>query len=263
MEALAPPVPGAETTPIPSHLRNESGPEMESGSPETESAPDTYRYQRSKIGGLMTAAILIVLLAIGVVGGIIGLALLDSNNEQQQQEQRKAERETTKVNYTLAGKKRVRLGGLEVGVKLVEYGPLRVKDQANRVHISDSPHLQIHLELRSRRSTPVKYVSWYGRSFPRGSSQNVVAELKDQDGTSYNMPVYEDIKGLFGHVDEAVLEKSQRIQDCIIFELPENRKITDIKELYLTLPMECVGSDGDIRFLIPQEFITLVEDAGQ
>ncbi|MEE2641151.1 MAG: hypothetical protein VX768_11035, partial [Planctomycetota bacterium] len=72
----------------------------------------------------------------------------------------------------------------------------------------------------------------------------------------------EDVKGLFGHTPKATLEKNQRLQDCMIFEIPAGKTITDIQELRLTLPMECFGNSGDIHFSIPQEMISLVTDDG-
>lgn len=262
VEAVQPPsLPGAEPSPIPSHLQKESGPpELTEPSASETKESETFRYQRSKVGGVMMTAILIVLIAGGVVGGIVGLAMLDKNSTDNKKAERERKEEANKkIDYTLAGKKRVKLGDLEVGVKLVEFGPVRVKDQTNKVHVSSEQLLQVYLEIRSRRSSDVEYVSWYGNSFARGDDR-VVAELTDQDGRSCDMPVYGDVKGLFGHTPQAVIARNERIQDCIIFELPKNTTVTDIKELRLSLPMECFGNEGNLYFKIPQELITLVSD---
>lgn len=262
VEAVNPPsLPNADASPIPSHLQGTAqppgGPEE---SPSSESGVETFRYRRSKFGSMITVAILLTLLAAGVVGGITWLAMYDSSTKNQQSEKSEEERkEEVKKKAITAGKKRAKLGNLEVGVKLVEYGPLRVKDQTNKVHISSDPLLQIHLEIRSRNPRSVDYVSWYGNSFERGDSQ-VVAELTDQNGDVCDMPVFGDVKGLFGHTAKATIEKNERVQDCVVFELPAGKTITDIKELYLTLPMECFGNQGEIHFKIPAEMIALVSD---
>ncbi|MEE2642697.1 MAG: hypothetical protein VX768_18860, partial [Planctomycetota bacterium] len=238
VEAMNPPVGNTDAPPIPSHLQGQNESSMPADAPMSEGTPDgeSFRYKRSKVGGIVIVSSLMVLLAGGVVAGIVALAMIDSNSKASSRKEKENAEAKEKVNFITAGKKRAKLGDLEVGVKLVEFGPLRVKDQTNKVHVSSDPMLQIHLEIRSRRSSEVDYVSWYGNSFTRGGDQ-VVAELTDQDGKSCDMPVFEDVKGLFGHTPKATLEKNQRLQDCMIFEIPAGKTITDIQELRLTLPM--------------------------
>lgn len=263
VDAVQPPaIPGQDQNPIPSHLQGVEG--SSGASDETQSADpgrEAPRYQRSRTGGNITVLIICVLLGVGFVGGIVGLAMYDNKTQEKKEAEEEEKARKKKINFVTAGKKRVRQGGLEFAIKLVEFGPLRVKDQANKVHVSSGALLQIHFEIRSRRSSKVNYVSWYGNSFSRGNKQ-VVAELTDQNGKTCDMPVFEDVKGLFGHTPKATLEKNERINDCIVFELPPNSTITDINELRLTLPMECIGTTGNIYFRIPQDMIGLISKDG-
>ena len=252
---------GGDQTPIPSHLQGTTDdPAVEEKKTLTQSSSETFCYKKSKVGGIITVSIFVMLLAAGVVGGIAALAMLDSKTKENEKEaDRKNGDQKKKVEYITAGKKRAKMGDLEVAVKLVEYGPLRVKDQTNKVHVSSDPLLQIHFEIRSRRNSTVEYVSWYGNSFSRGNDQ-VVAELTDQNGKTCDMPVFGDVKGILGHTPKAWIEDNERVQDCVIFELPKGSTITDITEFRLTLPMECFGNTGNIRFKIPQSMINLVTD---
>ena len=265
VEAPQPPaVPPQVQSPIPSHLQENSDPQLPA-QPASVSQPATerVRYQRSKIGGLVSTSLLLFALIAAIIGGIWGLAMWDSKTAEEKKNQRAADKDANhKINYALAGKKRAKLGNLEVAVKLVEFGPLRVKDQNNKVHVSSEPLLQIFVEIRSRGSRPVDYVSWYGNSFKRGNDQ-VVAQLSDTSGKIFNMPVFGDVKGLFGHTPQAKIEKNERIQDCIVFELPAGASVTDFEELRLSLPMECFGNFGTLYFKIPKDLIRLVsEEAG-
>lgn len=260
VEAAQPGAGVPDSSPIPSHLQagNEPQPQSTVHSGQV-STGEPIRYQRSKIGGVVFAAMTVVVLALAAVGGIWGLAMLDNQNAEDSKNKNQSQLPDRKIKYFVAGKQRAKLGNVEVGVASVEYGPLRVKDQANIVHISSDPLIQIFVEIRSRQPNTLNYVSWYGNSFERGSDQ-VVAELRDQDGKVFNMPVFGDVKGIFGHISAARMEKNERIQDCIVFELPESIKITDIKELRLSLPMECFAKQGAIHFKISNELIQLVTD---
>ncbi|MEC9092840.1 MAG: hypothetical protein VX438_09065 [Planctomycetota bacterium] len=256
--AVQPPdLPGQEPIPIPSHLQEGSDTanipgQTKSANPDQESPG----YRRSKLGGNLTALAICVLLGAGLAGGMVALALFDNKTQEKKETEHKKAKEK-KRKFVTAGKKRVKLGDLEIGIKLVEFGPLRVKDQNNKVHESSDSLLQIHVEIRSRRSNNVEYVSWYGNSFSRGQEQ-VVAELTDQQGQTLDMPVFGDVKGLFGHTPTATIEKNERISDCLIFELPQNTTIADIRELELVLPMECFGNKGNVYFRIPQDMIVLI-----
>lgn len=264
VEAIqAPAVPEAEGTPLPSHLTQQSDAQPPPPSTaEPESSADRFQYRRSKVGGVVWAAVGVVLLAGAVIGGIWGLALLDRNTAENDRIRKKEKREIEaeqKKSFALVGKKGAKLGNIQVNVKLVEFGPLRVKDQSNRVHVSSDSLLQIYIEIRNRNSDAVNYVSWYGNSFESQGKQ-VVAQLSDQDGTIYNMPVFGDVKGLFGHTAKAKIEKNERVPDCIVFELPPKTSVTDIKELKLTLPMQSFGRNGEMNFKIPQDKIQLVSE---
>lgn len=266
VEASQPPaLPRKPASPVPSHLQSPAEPEERVPEPAPPAQPsERVRYQRSKIGGLVTVSIVTVALVAIVGGGFWGLALMDSKRTENAREEA-AKKLAENIQYILAGKKRARLGNMEVSVEGAEYGPLRVKGQSNRVQVSSDPMLQIFLEIRSRRPRAVNYVSWYGNTFPRGSEQ-VVAQLRDEQGVVFNMPVFEGVKGLFGHTSEAVIENNQRIQDCLVFELPADMPITDLKDLFLSLPMECFGdrNRSTIYFRIPREMIQVVGDeAGQ
>ena len=264
VEATAPPPPSEKgPTPLPSHLQQpEAAVNPGGGAAQEQSQVPTHRYQRSKIGGVIFASILVVLIGGAVIGGIWGLALLDSNTARKEKAEKDKQEEVEskkKIVYAEVGKKGAKLGKIQVNIKLVEFGPLRVKDQSNRVHVSSDSLLQIFLEIRSRFPGDVNYVSWYGNSFDRSGKQ-VVAQLSDQNGTVFNMPVFGDVKGLFGHTPKATLERNERAQDCVVFELPAGTAITDIKELKLALPMECFGRKGTLYFKIPQEEIQLVAE---
>ena len=161
-----------------------------------------------------------------------------------------------KINYLLAGKKKGRIGNVDVGVRKVEYAPLRVKDQSFKVHDSSEMVIQIYLEVKTKRMGETKYTSWYGNLFKRGDV-DVEATLQDETGRKCLMPVYEGVSTVQGNTPSAIMEKNQKVNDCIIFSLPEDVRITDIEELRLKLPMETVNSVGDIYFKIPRDDIKL------
>jgi DNA-directed RNA polymerase subunit M/transcription elongation factor TFIIS len=259
VEAAQPPaLPTDENIPIPSHLQGQTDVE-ESPSSETvpSSSPEPRRYSRSKFASVLNSGLIVIVLLLLLGGGIVALIMWDTNTEKKNKEQRQANGNSEEITYVLAGKKRVKLAGFEIGVKFVEYGPIRVKDQQAVVHESSGSLLQIYLEMRSRRNNPMTYVSWYGNSFDREGVQQV-ATLTDENGNPCEMPVFDDVTGVFGHTAEAILERNGRLEDCLIFELPAGVKITDFKELRLTLPMENIGNSGNIYFKILEEDIRLV-----
>lgn len=261
VEAATPPVPVADGSPIPSHLQGGASPApTPTDAPADE--PSTFRYRRSKVGGNLFA-IFLVLAVVGVIGGSITLlVMLDRQSDQRQAD---ADKEAKKnktapqedIQYLKAGKQKGRVANVEVGINRVEYSPLTVKDQNNTVHQSDNMVIQVILDIRSRREKATPYQSPYGWEFKRGT-ENVTATLTDDQGTVLNMPVYEGVANVQWHTKTATLEKNDRISDCLIFELPEGRKITDIKSLKFHLPMECVGSNATLFFNIPGESIKLI-----
>lgn len=250
----------SEKTPLPSHLQS---PSPNVGMPPKlpdETTASALNYKRSKAGGPLIAVV-VILVFVAVIGvGVVYLVQLDSvaksNGNDNASDRDKGKDVPEKINYLLAGKKKGRIGGVEVSIRKVEYAPLRVKDQNFKVHDSSEMVLQIYLEVRTKRMGETMYTSWYGNLFKRGDV-DVEATLQDETGRLCLMPVYEGVSTVQGNTPFAKLEKNQRVNDCIIFSLPEGVGITDIKELRLKLPMETVSSVGDIYFKIPRDAIKL------
>ena len=245
-------------TPLPSHLQSPSQNVGSSPAIPDETTTTALNYKRSKAGGPLIAGLVILVFVVVIGAGVIYLVQLDSvakskGNDNTSDGDKDVPAE---INYLLAGKKKGRLGEVEVAVRKVEYAPLRVKDQNFKVHDSSEMVVQVYLELRTKRMEETVYTSWYGNLFERGDAE-VEATLQDETGRLCEMPVYEGVSRVQGNTPFAKLEKNQKINDCIIFSMPEGVGITDIKELRLKLPMETVGSVGDIYFKIPRDDIKL------
>lgn len=245
-------------TPLPSHLQS---PSPDVGMPQEladEESATALNYKRSKAGGPLIVVLVILVFVAAIGAGVIYLVQLDrvakSNGNDNTSDRDKGVPE--KIKYLLAGKKKGRIGGVEVAIRKVEYAPLRVKDQNFKVHDSSEMVLQVYLEVRTKRMEETVYTSWYGNLFKRGDV-DVEATLQDETGRLCLMPVYEGVSTVQGNTPFAKLEKNQRVNDCIIFSLPEGVGITDIKELRLKLPMETVSSVGDIYFKIPRDDVKL------
>lgn len=245
-------------TPLPSHLQSPSQNVGNSPAIPDETTTTALNYKRSKAGGPLIAVVVILVFVAVIGAGVIYLVQLDSvakskgdDNTSDGDKDVPAE-----INYLLAGKKKGRLGEVEVAIRKVEYAPLRVKDQNFKVHDSSEMVVQVYLEVRTKRKEETVYTSWYGNLFKRGDAE-VEATLQDETGRLCVMPVYEGVSRVQGNTPFAKLEKNQKINDCIIFSMPEGVGITDIKELRLKLPMETVSSVGDIYFKIPRDDIKL------
>ena len=72
VEAMNPPVGNTDAPPIPSHLQGQNESSMTADAPMSEGTPDgeSFRYKRSKVGGIVIVSSLMVLLAGGVVGAL-------------------------------------------------------------------------------------------------------------------------------------------------------------------------------------------------
>lgn len=245
-------------TPLPSHLQSPSQNVGNSPAIPDETTTTALNYKRSKAGGPLIAVVVILVFVAVIGAGVIYLVQLDSVAKSKSDDNTSdGDKDVpAEINYLLAGKKKGRLGEVEVAVRKVEYAPLRVKDQNFKVHDSSEMVVQVYLEVRTKRKEETVYTSWYGNLFKRGDAE-VEATLQDETGRLCVMPVYEGVSRVQGNTPFAKLEKNQKINDCIIFSMPEGVGITDIKELRLKLPMETVSSVGDIYFKIPRDDIKL------
>lgn len=260
VEASASPNAAVEKTPLPSHLQSPAPIANTSSTDPVESPTAAYNYKRSKAGGPLIVVVVLLIFFVVIGGGAIYLVQLDSATKSKDSEKEsdgdKKKNAPKKINYLLAGKKKGRIGNVDVGIRKVEYAPLRVKDQSFTVHDSSEMVIQIYLEVKTKRMGETKYTSWYGNLFKRGEV-DVEATLQDETGRKCLMPVYEGVSTVQGNTPTANMEKNQKVNDCIIFSLPEGVRITDIEELRLKLPMETVNSVGDIYFKIPRDDIKL------
>ena len=219
-----------------------------------------YERQGNSFGCLLVA----IFVAIGVVGFITMLVVYgptlmsqgDSDGESTQSDPRKETR--AEIVWVDASEQASKLRNMQVRITRVQFGEVRGRDESKQLQVSEGQKfLQVFVELRNR-GAKTDYLSWYGNEF-EGEEEYFSATLRDQDDNLVPMNVFTDVKKLAGHTATGELVKNQRLRDVIIFALEEDMSISDIEELYLTLPGHAFDINGFLYFRIPGSMINTGE----
>ena len=158
-----------------------------------------------------------------------------------------------KKSWPSADKNAAKFGKIRVKIKQVIFAPVRGKDGSNVVQTSgETSYLHIHLEIRNMGPEGSPYLSWYGNLFEDGMYR---AEVYDQDDREFDMMVFEDITAIAGHTASRSMGHKDIFGDVIIFEIPADTSLSDIKELYCRLPGQAFSVNGSMKFKIPASMI--------
>lgn len=238
-------------------------PQATGGGAVPEAAARPRLAKRSSGGGLMMIGLAVV--ALLVIGGGGALLVMYKGTGIFMQESTRGTGEAGRrgetddgaggtVTWTDASKSAA-LNHIKVRIDRVEFGEVRAKDARNKVQTSDNANfLQIFLELENQGDKPVDYQSWYGNEFSSDEGQ-VVALLADQDGHEFPMMTFGDVARVRGHVTQEQLNKRDKVQDVVIYDLPDGVDRRSIKSLHLTLPAAAYGDRGLYRFKIQAAMI--------
>lgn len=142
--------------------------------------------------------------------------------------------------------------GMHVRITRCEYGEVLARD-ANNQPIAAGPgeFLKIHLRITNRLKSSARYISWYGHQFRDGNEQ-AAAKLVDTDGREYPLQRWSGLKRIESHIEEAMLEPGETINDVLIFALPA-AKGRGGEELRLQLPAAAVARTGWFNFKLTTE----------
>ena len=159
------------------------------------------------------------------------------------------------VRWSDATRVELRMNHLLVRVSSVERGEVRGKDASNRVIVSETDnYLLIYLRITNAGAADVLYRSWYGRAFDDQGTPRI-AQLSDNTQRKYEMMVFSGVKSIKGHIREARLKPQERIEDVVVFALPEDLDRARIEYFRLELPAAACGGSGFGRFEIPSAMI--------
>lgn len=149
----------------------------------------------------------------------------------------------------------IQLNDVAVDVDYVGYGDVRVKDENNRVVISqDKNYLQVYVNIKNLRPTALGYNSWYGNSF-FSDGGHVGATLVDDSDRQYEMLAFTGVTEVQGHTREATLGMGEVAKDVLVFLIPSSIDLRTIGYFHLDLPADAYGGDGIYRFEIPRRVV--------
>ncbi len=137
----------------------------------------------------------------------------------------------------------------KVRILAVRYEAVRTKDDTNTVRVSDRKYLQIDVRVMNATTDTPTYTSW----FQLGKAST--ARLEDDQGRRYPIAMLVDARRVKGHTATAAMTPLERIDDVLVFEIPEGVTLSDIRYLRLTLPAAAWGDEGEMRFQIANDRI--------
>ena len=166
----------------------------------------------------------------------------------------------TEIHWSDASRYSARLTNIKVKVERAEHGEVRARTSDLDVQSSeDESFFQLSVNLLNQRSRPVTYTSWYGNEF-EGEGGPFVAELKDDQGRAYPMLVFRDAAQVQGHTPGAEIGPNRSIRDTIVFEIPPDVDLDQVKYFRLSLPAAAFAERGALYFEIPR---SMLRDARQ
>ncbi len=146
------------------------------------------------------------------------------------------------------------LGTARVEIVRAEFGETRGRDAAGTVVISDRQYLSIIVRIENYGQTPLHYHSWYGNEFSVADTK-VRVRLWDDAKRQYPWILFDDVVSVRWHTPSAEIEPGKKIEDVIIFDLPESLDRDSVKSLRIELPAAAVGQEGFYHFELPRSMI--------
>ena len=163
---------------------------------------------------------------------------------------------STAAPWTDASRFSQRLSHAEVKVLRTFYGPVRVRDLNNQVVLTrDENLLAVTVSVRNLGPRPCPFFNWYVNVFEGQSGDPVVAELSDDHARQYALLRFDDASSVEGQRWTAQIEPRGRVQDTVVFLVPEEVARGEIGFFHLSLPAAGVGLAGSFRFRIPVHMI--------
>jgi hypothetical protein len=164
---------------------------------------------------------------------------------------------STAAAWTDASRFSQRLGHAEVKVLRAFHGPIRVRDMNNQVVVTrDENLLAVTVSVRNLGPRPYPFFNWYVNVFEEGSGDPVAAELTDDHARQYALLRFDDASSVEGQRWAARIEPRDRVQDTVVFLVPDEVARGEIAYFRLSLPAAAVGLAGSFRFQIP---VTMIE----
>lgn len=146
------------------------------------------------------------------------------------------------------------LGPARVEIVRAEFGETRGRDASGTVIISDRDYLSIIVRIENYGLQPLHYRSWYGNEFSAAQTK-VRVRLWDDADRQYPWILFDDVVSVRWHTPSAEVETGKKIEDVIIFDLPETVDRDGVKSLRLELPAAAVGQKGFYHFELPRSMI--------
>jgi len=162
------------------------------------------------------------------------------------------------IHWTDASVRAQRLGHVEVKILRAKYGAVRAKDLNNDVITTDDSNLlAINISVHNRGTRRCPFRSWYSGGLTAEDGGELVPELSDDAGHSYDLLRFDDVSSIEGQQLTDEIEPRHDVQDTVVFFIPTDTDRTAIRRFRLTLPAHAIGSDDFFRFEIP---VSMIED---
>lgn len=142
-------------------------------------------------------------------------------------------------------------GDLEVEVRKLTIGQVRLQDSIldNELSTSRNRHLMIELQIHNTHPNKIKnYDSWSGRGH-FGSSY--AATLTDNFGNSYSRCSFGLSYPVGGVYESESIYPNRSVTDILVFEVP----VDEVEYLQLVLPAKNLGGKGTLNLKIPGSLI--------
>lgn len=221
----------------------------------------------SLLGTLMLGGLVVVVLslAIGLVIAVKGMPsfLVRSSTEEEVLVDPAVTTDSTSPDalpalWATAPRMAIVHSGVLVRIKRVEYGEVLGRNAQNEGQsASGGDYLKVYFQVENRRDASLDYVSWYGNLFKDGDT-NTAARLTDYTGRRYSQNTFDSVKSVQGHTPRSTISPRDRIDDVLIFGVPQEVIYGSDEPLRLELPRSAIDKrlQGSYRFEIPRRMLS-------
>ena len=232
-------------------------------------ANDHERDRDVSVSGGRRSGLIFALVSLAVLG--TGLAVLAfkslSESSSSVPERNVSERSVPHVNdsgaevhWTDASRSSQKRRQIVVRVVRVVRGPIRVKNLASEVIVTDGDDLlAVTLSIRNDGSRPRPFHSWFEHSFQTPEGVDVPIELVDDLGHVYFPVNFEDVSRVVGQRWAEQIDPNERLQDVLVFGFPPDIDLNDVGFFRLSLPAAAVELSDRFRFQIPATMVEASE----
>ncbi len=153
--------------------------------------------------------------------------------------------------WVVAGKEAATWEAVQVSVREVKVGHVKVKDLFGEESRSKDRLLKIVMRVANKSSTKkLDFKGWGTRE--RFSLANRAASLKDNAGNSYKRITFGVGTKVEGQIRTATsVYPGKSVSDVLVFEVP----VEAAKHLDLRLPVAALGGKGEMKIRIPKSMI--------